>query len=167
MAKIAKKLYFDIIGLSAGSDVTIKLTEETITQATATTPGTGILVGRPGTGGDRFGNLLDQLPALNGNSSPSEMARAEITAIWANASSSGGVSGPAVSVNFVQGLNDPTPGNASPFYTAGGTGLTTVNTKAGASAAFITNPRVQIAAVGGSGSVSGTLYIQRQHSIEV
>jgi hypothetical protein len=69
-------------------------------------------------------------------------------------------------VVFLTFLRDGT--TPAPYFTAGGAGTTSIPTRAGSSAAFVRDPRVRVQATMGSGEVlRGTLYIQRQHTIEV
>jgi hypothetical protein len=141
MALKARKLYFDIAITGADSAI-VPLTEESTT-----------------TTADRFGALLPTLAPLNGNSPARKKQANEITAVFVPRVHSGAATTPGYIVEFVDS-ND----TVSPFYTAGTTGTTLVSAKGGASAVFLRNPRVRIQS---SATISGTLYVQRQHSIEV
>lgn len=153
MAAKARKLYFDYnFTLNAASQVII-LTEES-----------------PATPGDRFGALLDQMPPLLGNSQPKALRQNEITAITVPSGNTDSEDGDTpLTITFLQGADDPTPGDPAPFYATSGTGTTLVSTKQGQSAVFVRNPRVLLTAMstGGSGTYRGTLIVQRQHSIEI
>jgi hypothetical protein len=150
MAAKARKLYFDYSFTGAATSQEIKLTPEY-----ATTPG------------DRFGALLESLPALLGTSQPKSLRQNEITAIAVPSAQSADTS---ILLQFNGGVNDGSfENNPAPFYANSGTGTTQVAGKAGQSAVFVRNPRVLLTAMttGGSGTFRGTLIVQRQHSIEV
>jgi hypothetical protein len=118
----------------------------------------------PTTTADRDGNLLDALPGLLGTATAEAKARQELTAIYVPY---GGTQGTTIPVFFCTFLRNGT--DAAVYYTDGGGGTTSIPTKAGSSAAFTTNPRVRVrhyAAVASARVFRGTLYIQRQHSIE-
>jgi hypothetical protein len=142
MAAKAKKLYFDVTLIGTASSFV------NLTQVTAGTPG------------DRYGCLLDTKPALLGTNQAREKQAAEITAIFVPRD--GGDF--AVLVDFVNQSNA-----AVPFQPQGTT--TPDATKAGASAVFVANPKVRLESPGNStgegDEIPGTLYVQRQHSIEV
>lgn len=143
MALKARKLYFDIT-ISGNDSAIVELTEES-----ASTPG------------DRWGAVLPTLTPCNGNSPARKKQQQEITAIFVPQGVAAGSTTfmPNFDVRFVDSNE-----TAAPFYTAGTTGTTVVAAKAGRSAVFLRNPRIQIRS---SASVQGTLYVQRQHSIEV
>lgn len=69
-----------------------------------------------------------------------------------------------ITIDFLRNSTDQ-----APYFTAGGVGTTPVPQKFGSSAVFTTHPRVRIIASGMTEGevIRGTLYVQRQHSIEV
>lgn len=166
MAIKAKKLYFDVAFSGTTSRAFFPCT-----QVTATTPG------------DRYGALLDALEALTGGSNPRTKQQRAVSAWFVPAGSSqagsawSAGSGAQVAVDFVQPtllvLNNVAPTRIQ-YLNPGGT----VNTsKPGQDAIYGTlgilrhfsvrlrRPNAGTTAFGQS--LRGTLYVQRQHSLEV
>lgn len=160
-----KKLYFDIpLNRNATNFVV------TCTQFTAGTPG------------DRYGNLLEALMALSGSTPPPVRTRNAVSAwyvpnliVVSNATSLGNT---PVMVEFCQ----PTARGSGvaalkllPYLTAGT--LTPLNQFSGHEAIysitagtlrhFAVRVRRRVTSVQGGVSISGTLCVQRQHSLEV
>jgi hypothetical protein len=104
------------------------------------------------TPGDRYGNLLDIYPAATSVTPASVRQRAEITAFFVPRKALDTVVAGLVSVTFVDSSNSLSPALAP--------------TPTGVSGVTLQNPCVRVNFAGGSGSLVGTLYIQRQHSIE-
>jgi hypothetical protein len=103
----------------------------------------------PSTPGDRYGGLLDALPALVA-SSPNEIKRRNSVAAWFQcAQVQGAVLGACVDFIPAGGsATVPTAVFTNPIYTR--------NFRARLKVGFF-----------GMGSVRGVLYVQRQHSIEI
>jgi hypothetical protein len=134
-----KKLYFDLLveGTSAGSVAGYsRSVAKQLTPITNTTPG------------DRYGGLLDALPALVA-SSPNEIKRRNSVAAWFQCANAGGAVLGAC-VDFISAVGSATTAAVltNPIYTR--------NFRARLKVGFI-----------GVGSVRGTLFVQRQHSIEI
>lgn len=147
-----KKLYFDVV-----------LAATHTSQTFACTPF------RTGLAGDRYGALLLALEALTGSGNQAAMERNEVAA-WFQPTAMPAATAVGFNVVFVgPTVGDNLSTTSLPFMTAG----STVATKAGHSAVFGTagslrNFSVKVAkqrAV--TAAVSGVLYVQRQHSIEV
>lgn len=119
--------------------------------------------------GDRYGGLLDALEACT-LSTPSEVKRRNEVAAWASAVT--GLSGGALMVDFIGWTsgNGTGPIVKLPFP---GVNLTTTDSKAGQSAVFGTGGIARHFSVRIRRLVTftvttrGTVYVQRQHSIEV
>jgi hypothetical protein len=138
MASKAKKLYFDLTGALAVTAGDSQIIK--LTEETETTPT------------DRFGNLLAEVPAATSVTPVQVRQRNEVTAIFMPRTSGAVPVASTITVQFVDSSNNLSP--------AVGTA------PAGASAVGLQNPCAKVTFIGGSGSVSGVLYIQRQHSIE-
>jgi hypothetical protein len=161
-----KKLYFDLLFNRATTNVIVPCTQFTATSASV----------------ERYGGLLDALESAQGATNPSTKAKLAVSAwfqpntqILSNATASG--TNRDFLVDFVSPKAYLIGGTATalPYLTgtAGG-GLTTVPAFAGHEAIYSITVgtlrhfavRVRRGADAGV-SVSGTLYVQRQNSLEV
>lgn len=160
----SKKLYFDVLLADASTNASFPCT-----QINASTPG------------DRYGCLLPALHALTG-SAPSGIKRAASVSAWFQPAAIGltntttPLNGALFQVRFVQptsrGINQ-TGLQALPYLTVGGASLPNmagheaIYGTAGSVRHFSVQVRKVLAPAGGTVSVHGALYVQRQHSIEV
>jgi hypothetical protein len=159
-----KKLYFDLSLSRAVTNVVVPCTQYT----SGTVPG------------DRYGGLLDAYPAVQGGAQAGEKAKLAVSA-WFQPNSFGGtVAAGVIDVMFVGPTAAASGIGAIPRLkyltgTAGG-GITAVNALSGHEAIYSITAgiarhfavKVHRNAVSGiAATISGTLYVQRQHSIEV
>ena len=160
----SKKLYFDVLLADASTN--------------ASFPCTHIVASTPG---DRYGCLLPALHALTG-SAPSGVKRAAVVSAWfapnalASTNTTSPLNGALFSVRFVQPTSrwiNQTGLQALPYLTVGGAsvpnnaGHEAIYGTAGSIRHFSCQVRKLLAPAGGTVSVHGVLYVQRQHSIEV
>jgi hypothetical protein len=163
MAK-RRKCYFDIMNItqafpSPGDAGTSRFSIVRPTQQNATTPST-----------ERYGGFLDDVAALTGGSPP-EVKRRNAVSAWFQPRP-GYSSMLTHRVEFVGVAGTVTAATPLPFLLPGG-GVDLE--KAGADAIYTRHFRVRlqhiliatVAAGPTIGTVRGTLYLQRQHSIEV
>jgi len=157
-----KKLYFDV---TMGT-----------TWTNAAFPCTQITNGTPG---DRYGNLMAALPALTGSASPSVKAQNSVCA-WFQPNSAGVTAAAPWAADFIQATATMVRGpqgtlagvHALRYLTVGNTavaqfsGHDAIYSVAGAGAPLHFAVRLRRRGTALC-TVSGTLYVQRQHSIEV
>lgn len=167
-----KKLYFDVSFQTGPSGTTMMASPQKLvfpcTQFRANY-----------TGGDRYGALLDDLPALTGGSDRNAKRRNEVAA-WFQPYSGYANTGDSptsnatnigqVRLDFVQATTNATGASPLPYLTAGGTQITN---KYGMTPVFTRHFGVRVQRFGLVGPLGdvftthGILYVHRQHSIEI
>jgi len=157
-----KKLYFDLILNRSQSNAIVPCTQ--FTNGTVQ--------------GDRYGGLMDAYQAVQGGAAPEQKAKLAVSAWFAPNSLLGTVAAGAFDVSFVEAVA-PTFNSSIhrlPYLTGTANGgITAIASLSGHEAIYSITagiPRhfgVKVHRVIGApaATVGGTLYVQRQHSIEV
>jgi len=111
---------------------------------------------------DRFGNILDALTALTAGASAEDKQNAALSAFFVPAASTDTGFGGTVPTFYVDFFRNSTL--PALYLTSGGA---SVPSKQGLTNVYTSNPRVRVRHLATTGvTFRGTLYVQRQHSIE-